>query len=554
MSSPTRPAADEVWWLDRAFTYVGRMDPSKGVHVVLRAYAALADTLAAAPPLWLVGGVPEEIERVRAASLDVVEPLERRKLVSWWGYQRPAAISGILSRSVALLMHSKYEPGGRVVLEALAAGVPVIATPNGFARELVRDWVSGFIVPYGDDALLRTRMLHFVRQPLLRNALGAAGRALAQDALRSWRFVETHCAVYDDAVVADVRAPSPPAPLPPDTDAFMTRAFPPTYPFSVAQASAAAVAAFATRIGAHVRLSAADRTHGPLWHATDGDTAWIIKQVGARFTVRPLWDARAPEPIVRTAGERFAAEVFAASLPAFAPFDATDSEQHLVARRAGIPATLTREAVAAFVAPLQRLQGHTVVDVAVEAFSITSDAVPAQLDATLASVRERAPFLRLGLVSPALAWPLRLADLRTGALQADPQWTETDVAAAKRYADVAGNLAPQLVLAHGNPRPEHFLRYGDELRLIAGGDMECAVMGKDLACLLLLAVGRFGAAAGQEVLARCAADEARAVIAWASLLAFEGICRNVTLRRGARLRWYRTLWDAVFDLTEAVIP
>ena len=43
-------------------------------------------------------------------------------------------------------MHSKYEPGGRVSIEAMSAALPVIATPCGFAVDTIINWHTGFLV------------------------------------------------------------------------------------------------------------------------------------------------------------------------------------------------------------------------------------------------------------------------------------------------------------------------------------------------------------------------------------------------------------------------
>ena len=75
-------------------------------------------------------------------------------------------------KSLALVQHSRFEAGRRVILEAMSTKTPVIATPYGFAKDFIKDCENGFLVPFGDTALLETRMSHFVRQSLLSNALG----------------------------------------------------------------------------------------------------------------------------------------------------------------------------------------------------------------------------------------------------------------------------------------------------------------------------------------------------------------------------------------------
>lgn len=518
------------WWVDRAFVYVGRMDDSKGVGVIIRAYASLAFELETLPALWLVGGTPAEIERLRASIRDVIEPLEQRKLLEWWGFQRPAVISGLLSRSLVVLMHSQYEPGGRVVLEALASGLPVIATPNGFARELVRDWISGFLVPYGDVDLLRTRMHHFIRQPLLRNAMGIRSRALALDALSAWRFVDAHCDVYDEAIA---RTPGRSAAVittlsVSSGDVLHRRTFAPTYPWSRAPVDDGVVEAFVQRYRSRLRLMPRRSNSDLLWTATDGAAEWVVKQVDAHFEVRPLWDPDALPELLRTADDRFAAEVFSSSFPAFAPLSAHSADHGLIMRPAGAAVRMTRENIVSFGRTLRAL-GRC-------------------------EVPQSQLFRPCAMPSPARAWQPRLSELRNDTLRPGEGWTSTDTAAAERFADLATRIEARVVIAHGNPYPAHFVRYEGELLLISGGDIECAVIGKDLASLLLSALTSFDVATAMPLLQDGEPGEADAVLAWAGLLSFEGLCRNTALRRAERVRCYRRLWSLVWELALEVTP
>lgn len=546
---------DGRWWLDRAFVYLGRMDPSKGVEVIIRAFASLASEVQSLPPLWLVGGIPDEIERVRASLPDVIAPLEARKLLSWWGFQRPAAVSGLFSRALVLLMHSQYEPGGRVVLEALAAGLPVIATPNGFASELVHDWVSGFVVPYGDVDVLRTRMEHFIRQPLLRNAMGARGRALALDALNAWRFVDAHCDVYDDALLHGEGENLPGFDrvlTPPRRDVLGTRAFPATYPWTRAPADDESVASFIGRYRTTLRVLPRRNDAVPLWRGSDGRSEWIVKQVEGRFDVRVLWDPHAALDLVRAADARFAMEVFAASLPPFAPLSAYSEEHGFVLRPVGRAALLTRETIGFFAGVLRALGRHEMPALSARLPRSLSSASREELADTLSLVRlaakEAYPNWRCSTLTSELGWRLRLSDLASGALRPGDDWTSVDWATAERLTERVARAKPRVVITHGNPDPSHFLWYGETLQLISGGNLECAAAGKDLGAFLLHVLIQCDFTAALALLETCDSEEADAALAWAGLLAVDGICRNTLLRRSPRVACYRQLWSSVRDL------
>jgi hypothetical protein len=542
-----------AWWLDRAFIYIGRMDPSKGVRFTIEAYAALAKALDAPPPLWLVGGLPREIERLRLEALSVVAPLEERRLITWWGFQRSAAISGLFSRSLALVMHSQYEPGGRVVLEALGAGLPVIATPYGFAREFVRDWVSGFLVDYGDVELLRVRMEHFARQPLLRNAMGPTGRALVADALNAWRFVDAHCEAYDDATsqaTGDVRIETTPPTA--RCDALHTRTFAPTYPFSRAIDDGIVedvVRVFRPDLRVFHRRAAPSHE----WYVTDGKETWILTQVQPRFEVRPLWDRRAGIDPVRTAEDRFTAARVASSHPPFVPVTIVSEPHRLIMRPVGQPVTRPGADFTSLAQVLRMLGTNDVPELSMALADAHSRLQIEDAADVLLGLRHLAsevrPAFRSSIFSPALGWHVRL---RQDHLSTTRLWTPRDINDATAFADLATRIAPHVVLTHGYADLTAFMTHRGALCLISGADVECAVMGKDLACLLLNAVSESDLGAATLILDGCDREEGDAVLAWAGILAFEGVCRNAALRRPLRLGVYRHLWSVVSTLLRHV--
>ena len=77
----------------------------------------------------------------------------------------------------ALLLASANEGTPVVAIEALAAGLPVVATDVGGTASVVREGVSGFLAPAGDVAALAGRLAELARRPRLRARLGAAGAA-----------------------------------------------------------------------------------------------------------------------------------------------------------------------------------------------------------------------------------------------------------------------------------------------------------------------------------------------------------------------------------------
>jgi len=123
-----------------AILFVGNLLDVKAPDRALAAFAELASQL---PDVRLdvVGDGPlrRRLER-QVAGLGLSER------VSFHGRQPPATVAEMMRKSACLCLPSRSEGMPNVVLEALACGTPVVATPVGEAPVLVRDGVNGFVV------------------------------------------------------------------------------------------------------------------------------------------------------------------------------------------------------------------------------------------------------------------------------------------------------------------------------------------------------------------------------------------------------------------------
>ena len=82
----------------------------------------------------------------------------------------------VLAGAGALVLCSDHEGFPNVVLEAMAAGIPIITAPAGDAGRIVREGATGFIVPGGTPAVLAERMITLAGDVGLREAMGRAAR------------------------------------------------------------------------------------------------------------------------------------------------------------------------------------------------------------------------------------------------------------------------------------------------------------------------------------------------------------------------------------------
>lgn len=199
-STPKRYMDSSAWWQRKAFLYLGRIHRNKGVPKIIAAWLPLYQKFKErTPPLWLAGGSASQIDKMRCwlgECFPTIYAAEQASKLVWWGTLDPAGVSTLMLKAMALIMHSKYEAGGIVVLEAMSQGVPVLATPFGYAKSYVEDWRNGFLVPYGDTQLLTRRMEHFIYHPYLSNTLGRQARLDADRIQSNWDFIQTHLRLY----------------------------------------------------------------------------------------------------------------------------------------------------------------------------------------------------------------------------------------------------------------------------------------------------------------------------------------------------------------------
>ena len=89
-------------------------------------------------------------------------------------------IPQILSQAAFLVLTSDQEGFPNVILEAMAAGLPVITTPAGEAGIIVQDHSTGYVVPFNDVGTLADQMTVLSRSQDLRKSLGENGRKLVE--------------------------------------------------------------------------------------------------------------------------------------------------------------------------------------------------------------------------------------------------------------------------------------------------------------------------------------------------------------------------------------
>ena len=156
---------------------IGRIAPWKGQDVFLNAFA---QAFPAGDATATVVGAPlfgeEDYEReVRG----LVERLDLSDRVSFAGFRHDV---GAELAAMDVLVHASVipEPFGQVVVEGMAAGVPVVAAAAGGPAEIIDDGVQGILYPPSDSAALAVALRRLAGDPGLRARMGRAGEERAR--------------------------------------------------------------------------------------------------------------------------------------------------------------------------------------------------------------------------------------------------------------------------------------------------------------------------------------------------------------------------------------
>lgn len=173
---------------------VGRLQPVKDQATLLRAFAALLEARPALRErmrLIIVGDGPKSGELQQLARELGVASL------SWF----PGAlnnVSQVLQAFDVFVLPSLNEGISNTILEAMASGLPVLATAIGGNVEMVRDGESGRCFPTGDAASLNALLLDYIDQPDLREQHGRTARHIAEAEFSLGAMTQRYAAVYDE--------------------------------------------------------------------------------------------------------------------------------------------------------------------------------------------------------------------------------------------------------------------------------------------------------------------------------------------------------------------
>jgi glycosyltransferase involved in cell wall biosynthesis len=191
--------------------FLGRLEAEKGIYDLLEAVAAVRTGM---PDLRLVcAGEGDRIGVARYA-----ERLGIAEAVKFTGWVGPSGKRALLEHAAVFALPSYKEALPASLIEAMAAGVPVVASPVGGIPEVVTDGASGFLVGAGDTKSLQRALTRVLSDRGLAQRMGEAARGTALARFSAERALAPLEDLYEAlgvSIIADraPRVPLQPAPL-----------------------------------------------------------------------------------------------------------------------------------------------------------------------------------------------------------------------------------------------------------------------------------------------------------------------------------------------------
>src|SRR4051812_17730926 len=188
--------------------FLGRLEAAKGVYDLLDAIAAVRSSV---PDVRLVcAGDGDQVGVVRYA-----EGLDIAQAVKFTGWVGPSGKRALLEHAAVFALPSYDEALPVSLLEAMSAGIPVVATKVGGIPEVVVDGASGLLVAPGDKSGLQRAIARLLADRALAERIGAAARETARVRAAPERALVALEDVYDALGVngAEERRPRLQVPL-----------------------------------------------------------------------------------------------------------------------------------------------------------------------------------------------------------------------------------------------------------------------------------------------------------------------------------------------------
>ena len=178
--------------------FAGRIEPLKGIDTLLQAIAILkrqSPNIMNEASVTIIGGDPhaDTLDAEMARLQEMRRELNLNDLVTFAGAKDQGILPAYYAASDMVVMPSHYESFGMVALEAMAMGVPVIASEVGGLAHLVENGYNGFHAPSRDPEALAARIHILLTDETTRHKMGQQARLWA----RKYAWENIACGMLD---------------------------------------------------------------------------------------------------------------------------------------------------------------------------------------------------------------------------------------------------------------------------------------------------------------------------------------------------------------------
>lgn len=189
---------------DGTVLYVGRLIPRKDIFTLLRSIKRVREQVPGCR-LRLAGDGISGLEpgSYRDQLAGFVRENKLEGCVDFLGQLDDDELRSEYSTCELMVVSSVLETAPMVILQAMAAGVPVVSTDVGGIRYLVEEGRSGYLVPPEDPEAMANKVVEILEDSDARDAMGARALAIANDRLRASEVAARTREVYFRAAVHD---------------------------------------------------------------------------------------------------------------------------------------------------------------------------------------------------------------------------------------------------------------------------------------------------------------------------------------------------------------
>jgi glycosyltransferase involved in cell wall biosynthesis len=197
-----RLRSERGWTQERLIGFVGRLVPDKGGDILLRAAQSVVAAYPDTRVVFVGGGPAREAWEALAAQLGIGSS------VHFTGVRND--MPEVYASLDMVVLPSLIEAMPMCLIEAMAAGKPVIATRVGAVPKVVAPGVTGLLTHPGDVMALRWAILRLIEEPDLAHRLGANGAAQAAQHFSDTTMAQRYLALYERAIAHSQRRRQPP--------------------------------------------------------------------------------------------------------------------------------------------------------------------------------------------------------------------------------------------------------------------------------------------------------------------------------------------------------